>query len=61
MLETCVSGILVISATFSILLWPALVAAKRADARLQGINEAYSFEPTEEKVQLTRPIVSARE
>ncbi|HEY3475717.1 MAG TPA: hypothetical protein VGK56_13995 [Anaerolineales bacterium] len=61
MFEICISGFLVISATLSILLWPALVAAKRADAPLQRINEAYNFESTEEKTQLTRLIASARE
>jgi hypothetical protein len=61
MLEICISGFLVISATFGILLWPALIVARQADSRLREINDLYSFEPAEEKVQLTRPTASAPE
>lgn len=45
MLEICASGFLITSFAVSVLLWRALVVAKRADYRLQGLNDPYLTKP----------------
>ena len=55
MLEICISGVLIVSILSGMFLWLVLIAAKRADACSLRIDEAYIFEPVEERVQRTRP------
>lgn len=58
MLEMCVSGFLVASLSVSLLLWRALAAAKRADYRLQNIENICLIEPAEDKVHIMNLIPS---
>lgn len=58
MLEICVSGILAISLAVSLLLWRALAAAKRADYRLQSLDNICLIETNQENVHLRKPIPS---
>ena len=58
MLEICVSGFFVASLSISLLLWRALAAAKRADHRLQSIDNICLIEPAEEKIHLMKLIPS---
>ena len=58
MLEICTASFLLISAAVSILLWRALMVAKRADDRLKRTEDLFLLQPAEERSPLRNPVPS---
>ena len=58
MLEIFIASYLVITIPATILLLLAFITAQRANRRLHGADEMYSFQSREEKIHFTRPIPS---